>query len=331
MDTIEITNLLYRYAEYIDSGDLAAAAELFRDARIKLYKDREPLTHEELFQVWKSAMIIHENGTPKTKHVITNPIIQVDRKANTATCRSYYTVLQATASLPLQVIASGRYHDEFVRVDGAWRYSFRDYSLHDATGDMSAHSGSFSPTPPAANPHSDNDSSASPTKAKILAAAQQAFSTAGYTESGIRKIADRVGLSSALVIRHFGSKAALFEAALLAEMDKPELPPNRKEFGRDLAESLANPGRYISSHSMTLLAIGNEEAREIVARVLQERSIGPLAEWLGPPNAQSRARQILALCAGFVLYNSQLTPFAESDPCMVKWLAQSLQAVVDQS
>ena len=31
---VEITNLLYRYAEYIDSGDLAGAAALFEHARI---------------------------------------------------------------------------------------------------------------------------------------------------------------------------------------------------------------------------------------------------------------------------------------------------------
>ncbi|MCY1459320.1 hypothetical protein D9M71_767860 [compost metagenome] len=53
--------------------------------------------------------------------------------------RSCYTVLQATDTLPLQPIASGRYFDEFERMDGVWRFSFRDYSHLDMMGDLSAH------------------------------------------------------------------------------------------------------------------------------------------------------------------------------------------------
>jgi hypothetical protein len=70
---------------------------------------------------------------------VTNPIIEVDDAAGTATCRSYYTVLQHTDDLPLQVIVTGRYDDRFERVDGRWRFAYRDYSLIDATGDVSHH------------------------------------------------------------------------------------------------------------------------------------------------------------------------------------------------
>jgi 3-phenylpropionate/cinnamic acid dioxygenase small subunit len=84
-------------------------------------------------------MKIYACGTPRTKHVITNPIIEIDEDAGTATCRSYYTVLQATDDLPLQVIAAGRYHDTFERVNGAWRFKYRDYSLLDLKGNLSGH------------------------------------------------------------------------------------------------------------------------------------------------------------------------------------------------
>jgi hypothetical protein len=53
--------------------------------------------------------------------------------------RSCYTVLQATDTLPLQPIAAGRYLDEFERVDGVWRFSFRDYSQLDMIGELSWH------------------------------------------------------------------------------------------------------------------------------------------------------------------------------------------------
>ena len=68
-----------------------------------------------------------------------DPIIEVDETAGTANCRSYYTVIQQTDDFGPQIIVTGRYHDQFQRVDGRWRYSFRDYSLMDMVGDVSHH------------------------------------------------------------------------------------------------------------------------------------------------------------------------------------------------
>jgi 3-phenylpropionate/cinnamic acid dioxygenase small subunit len=136
---VEITNLLYRYAELIDGGDLAGAADLFKHAKLKLSGSEEPLDSEGVLSVWRNYMKIYPCGTPRTKHVITNPIVEIDEAAGTATCRSYYSVMQATDELPLQIVAAGRYHDTFERVDGAWRYKFRDYSLLDLKGDLSGH------------------------------------------------------------------------------------------------------------------------------------------------------------------------------------------------
>lgn len=71
--------------------------------------------------------------------MITNPIVEVDEAAGRASCRSYYTVFQATDDFPLQPIITGRYQDEFECVDGEWRFSFRDYTLVDQMGDLSRH------------------------------------------------------------------------------------------------------------------------------------------------------------------------------------------------
>lgn len=138
-DYAQITNLLYRYAECIDTGDLVAAAALFRHARVKVRNGSEPLGEPELLALWRQTMVIHPCGTPRTKHVITNPIIELDEAAARATCRSYYTVVQGMEGFAPQIIASGRYHDAFEKVDGAWRFCERDYSLLDATGDLSRH------------------------------------------------------------------------------------------------------------------------------------------------------------------------------------------------
>lgn len=136
---VQICNLLYRYAELIDSGQLAAAAELFRHARIHTGSEQYPLDAEGLLQTWRSMLKLYPCGTPRTKHMITNPIVQVDEAAGRASCRSYYTVFQATDDFALQPIITGRYQDEFEWVGGEWRFSFRDYTLVDQMGDLSRH------------------------------------------------------------------------------------------------------------------------------------------------------------------------------------------------
>ena len=135
-----IANLVYRYAECIDSGDLEGAAALFAHASIYMGEQLGELAAAQVLELWRKSIIIHEDGTPRSKHVITNPIIEVDEVANTGTCRTYYTVMQQAGDGPLQAVICGRYHDRFERVDGEWRFSWRDYSLHDLPGDMSRHS-----------------------------------------------------------------------------------------------------------------------------------------------------------------------------------------------
>src|ERR1700757_4324102 len=115
----EIANLLYLYAEFMDSGDFAGAANLFRHARLRLGGEGTGVVDSDtMLSLWRGLVIVYPDGTPRTKHVITNPIIDVDDGAGTAACRSYSTVLQQTDDFPLQVIVMGRYHDRFERADG---------------------------------------------------------------------------------------------------------------------------------------------------------------------------------------------------------------------
>ena len=73
---VQITNLLYRYAECIDGGDFNAAAELFAHAKIK-FADRL-IDKAEVLAIWEKYIIRYPDGPPRTKHVISNPIIEVD-------------------------------------------------------------------------------------------------------------------------------------------------------------------------------------------------------------------------------------------------------------
>ena len=84
----------------------------------------------------RDNLIVYEDGTPRTKHVTTNIVIEVDEQAGTAVARSYFTALQALPDMALQPIVSGRYHDRFERRDGQWRFVERGVQT-DLLGDVS--------------------------------------------------------------------------------------------------------------------------------------------------------------------------------------------------
>ena len=79
----------------------------------------------------------HADGTLRTLHLVANPLVEVAADRSSATCRSRYVVLQATASLPLQAIVAGRYFDRFER-DDAWRFAERAIEI-DLVGNLSEH------------------------------------------------------------------------------------------------------------------------------------------------------------------------------------------------
>lgn len=138
-DHFAITNLIHRYAELIDAGDLAGVADLFAHGEVSAEGSPEVARgRDAVLTMYSSTARIHADGTLRTKHVTTNAIVEVQAEAGTATCRSYYTVLQQTADLPLQAIICGRYHDRFERVNGTWRFAKR-HIFTDLFGDLSEH------------------------------------------------------------------------------------------------------------------------------------------------------------------------------------------------
>jgi 3-phenylpropionate/cinnamic acid dioxygenase small subunit len=136
----EIENLLYLYAERMDAGDFEAVAELFAHAEILAPSQETTVSgYEEVLSMYRhSARIYEQTGTPCTKHVTTNAIIEVDEKNDIATAKSYFTVFQALEDFPLQPIMAGRYHDRFERIAGKWRFSERKM-LPELYGDLSRH------------------------------------------------------------------------------------------------------------------------------------------------------------------------------------------------
>ena len=132
-----IAALVYRYAELLDSGDLDGVAALFEHATWGAGTRTERMRGSTEVRRMYDGVILYDDGTPHTKHVITNLVIQHEDGSTHATARSYFTVLQANDGV-LQPIIAGRYHDQFESADGEWRFIER--VIHpDLQGDLSRH------------------------------------------------------------------------------------------------------------------------------------------------------------------------------------------------
>ena len=139
-DSRAVERLVLAYADRIDAGDFEGVARLLADADLTAEGDGRVLHgYDAVLRRYRSTTRLYEDGTPKTKHLTTNLVVDVEHGGAAAACRSYYTVLQAVpGALPLQPVIAGRYADRFERVDGTWRFAHR-HILVDLIGDLSHH------------------------------------------------------------------------------------------------------------------------------------------------------------------------------------------------
>ncbi len=136
-----IARLVFGYADRLDAGDLAGMAALFDRARLRTASgDGAMFTGAaQVLAAFDGGVRRFEDGTPSTKHVTTNLIVDADEAAGTASARSYFTVLQSRPDLPLQPIVAGRYEDTFARDgDGGWHFTDRLIVI-EHVGDVSRH------------------------------------------------------------------------------------------------------------------------------------------------------------------------------------------------
>jgi ketosteroid isomerase-like protein len=136
-DRAAITDLVYRYAELIDAGDFRGVGELL--ARAAFGGPRTPKVSgaQNIAAVFAATTRRFDDGTPKTRHLVLNPIVEIAGDA--ATARSTFCVVQATERIPLQPIVVGRYDDRFARdpVLG-WHFTERIADVQ-MVGDVSDH------------------------------------------------------------------------------------------------------------------------------------------------------------------------------------------------
>jgi 3-phenylpropionate/cinnamic acid dioxygenase small subunit len=153
----QIRNLIYRYAEAVDGGRFEMLNELFAHATLRFALGpggpRRSIPGTSAAAMYRDGIILYADGTPRTRHVTTNTIVDVDETAGRATSSSYLMTLQQVPGRGIEIIATARYEDTFERVDGTWRFSERlirqsslDGVTRDFIGDMSHHTRSATRT-----------------------------------------------------------------------------------------------------------------------------------------------------------------------------------------
>jgi 3-phenylpropionate/cinnamic acid dioxygenase small subunit len=137
-DRTAIAELLYTYAELIDAGDFDGVGTLLGRASFGGPASGSVSGAERIAGLFAATTRRYpEHGNrPRTRHLVLNPIIDVDGDA--ATARSTFVVVQRTETVPLQPIVVGRYADAFARDAGGWYFTQRLVDV-EMVGDVSAH------------------------------------------------------------------------------------------------------------------------------------------------------------------------------------------------
>ena len=136
------------------------------------------------------------------------------------------------------------------------------------------------------------------TRGEILAAARQVFGEHGFENASVRRVAARAGVDPALVHHYFGTKQALFLAAMELPIDFNALVDQvmagpRREMGarlvRQTLELWEDPAMRTQLRGIVRSATTDDVAAEILRRLLSEGPILALTHASGQPNAALRA------------------------------------------
>ena len=136
-DHRQIEELIYAYAARMDRGDFDGVAELFAEATYGA-AGQPPLRGREQIQRVLCRSVKLYDGSPRTKHVTTNVVVEIAWDSLAARAHSYFQVLQSVPGSGLSTVAAGRYEDRFSCRDERWWFAERTIHM-DLLGDVSAH------------------------------------------------------------------------------------------------------------------------------------------------------------------------------------------------
>jgi AcrR family transcriptional regulator len=156
------------------------------------------------------------------------------------------------------------------------------------------------------------------TREAILRAARMHFAADGYQRSTIRAIAATACIDPSMVMRYYGSKEQLFDAALDVDLHLPDLTGTPPELLPQalVTHFLAPWEDDLAEGSMRLLlrcAATNERAAEHLRQMLHEQFTSSLRGALGAERAAACSGILAAQLLGvaFTRYVLRLRPIAD--------------------
>ena len=136
-----VRNLLGRYCDLMDAGDWAGVGALFARGRLADEHGTEIAAGAEAVERFYARGTLLHDGSPRTKHLVLNTVLDDPAADGTVAARSSYLVLQAIPGAPLRPIITGRYADRFAPNDGGepgWHFAERRFAV-DLVGDLAHH------------------------------------------------------------------------------------------------------------------------------------------------------------------------------------------------
>ena len=175
------------------------------------------------------------------------------------------------------------------------------------------------------------------TKAAILAAARARFAEQGYERTTIRGVAADAGIDASMVMRYFGSKEQLFEAALAIDLHLPDVgdvPPDRVPalFIRHFLDRWEGDPTDDALLVLLRSAVTNDQAAARMRDIFARQVAPAVAAALPPgPDARARAALVSAQLLGLALarYLLRLPPALALTPEQIEELyAPALASVL---
>jgi AcrR family transcriptional regulator len=144
------------------------------------------------------------------------------------------------------------------------------------------------------------------TKSAILRAARERLAAHGYDRTTIRGVAADAGIDPSMVMRYFGTKAQLFDAALDIDLRLPDLTGVRSdELPRTLVRLFIDRWENDPTDDALLVllrsAVTNDHAAARMRHIFAAQVAPTLAAAIGPDLAAKRAGLVSAQLLGLGL------------------------------
>jgi len=123
-----IENLMVSYAYTNDDANIKGLGDIFEQASIKIDKVSAS-GRAEIEALAAQLITLREDGRSSTTHEITNIVIHIDEDGLIASGRAYWTLYQTVSGTPREAVMSGRYEDQFEKLEGTWMFKVRNASI----------------------------------------------------------------------------------------------------------------------------------------------------------------------------------------------------------